>query len=161
MTVEPNNKTQEELLQAAEEAYLAQQQTADDLPPAEDELPVQDPPADETENENENENGNEAEAAPEAEPQPAGPRHTTATAWGIALGLLAGVCIGFLCGAVAPCLVLGLLAGTLLGLWLDSRADAPKAPPKAQVIDHSIVAEEDAEPAPRASEEQEEERPHA
>lgn len=48
---------------------------------------------------------------------------TNATALGIAIGLVVGAGMGFLTGMVPSCVTLGILLGVTLGLWCDVRKD--------------------------------------
>lgn len=130
MDKQPQNLTEEELLQAAEEAY---QQAQADAPVYEESEEEQSPapPA-------------EAANAPlpdnppaEEEPKKNGACarvSTTGTVIGIAAGLLLGGTLGFVCKAVPACLILGILLGLLIGLLLDLKTDkqAAKGDPAEQ-----------------------------
>lgn len=121
---QPNTPfNEEELLQAAEEAYekaVADQPASDLLPPeAEDSLPVSE---------------SDEPVLLQEEPQPEATQKsfianaaTNGTVIGIAIGLIAGIGIGFATRAVPACLVLGLMLGLVVGLLLDMQHDKKAA----------------------------------
>lgn len=156
MERDQQSMTQEELLDAAEQAYeqaygsLEAEDVVHQVARG-DGLTTQ--PAEEKNDEHEAalvESITE-ETVPAQEDQPEEPEKkpvsTNGLALGVALGLVVGGAAGIITAAVPACLVVGLLSGSLIGLLLDLNKDKKAGtvtPPPVETIDENdqIVSEE-------------------
>ncbi len=128
------NLSQEELLEAAQKAYEEQASRCEPTfqPPChrEQEQPVGEEPAKETQQPTLEDEANQVE--PQDSPSLPVSISTNGTAIGIAAGLVFGAGVGFITGQVAPCLTIGVLLGVLIGLWFDVKKDKKAAAPKPE-----------------------------
>ncbi|MBR6548858.1 MAG: hypothetical protein IKT68_04860 [Clostridia bacterium] len=138
---EQRNMTQDELLEAAEQAFhqtygameaneitkqVGTVTKKEETVPAPEEVSAQEQPA-EAVAEEQPQSVDQADQQPTeeqpTEEQPKKALSTNGMAIGLAVGLVVGGAVGIISTVVAPCLIVGLLGGTLIGLVLDLKKD--------------------------------------